>query len=337
LLGGSLPAILLAQTPPLDGREGRQLLLENFRPRPLLKVEEHPLLRARFPVVDVHTHFHEKFHGSAEQIDEWVKLMDRNNVAVCVSLDGRWGDFFDEHTKLLWTKHKDRFAIFANIDWQGDGKADDAATWDCHRPDFARRTAVELARVNSLGACGLKIFKGFGLTYKNPDGSLIKIDDPRWDGIWQACGELGLPVLIHVADPAAFFTPLDRFNERWHELNEHPDWLFYGDKFPKREEILAVGDVRVEVDRRRAHAGTAEVTLTSTEFDLLTHLMRAPGRVFTREQLLSAVWGYTASAGTRTVDVHVAQLRKKLGRPDLIQTVRGVGYRILEGHVSREA
>ena len=82
---------------------------------------------------------------------------------------------------------------------------------------------------------------------------------------------------------------------------------------PSGEEVLAVGEVRIEVDRRRAHAAGAEVALTSTEFDLLTHLMRAPGRVFTREQLLSAVWGYTASAGTRTVDVHVAQLRAKLG------------------------
>ncbi len=94
----------------------------------------------------------------------------------------------------------------------------------------------------------------------------------------------------------------------------------------EREEVLAVGEVRIEVDRRRAHAGGAEVALTSTEFDLLTHLMRAPGRVFTREQLLSAVWEYTASAGTRTVDVHVAQLRAKLGPASPLRTVRGVGY-----------
>ena len=91
----------------------------------------------------------------------------------------------------------------------------------------------------------------------------------------------------------------------------------------EREEVLAVGEVRIEVDRRRAHAAGAEVALTSTEFDLLTHLMRAPGRVFTREQLLSAVWGYTASAGTRTVDVHVAQLRAKLGPASPMRTVRG--------------
>jgi DNA-binding response OmpR family regulator len=95
---------------------------------------------------------------------------------------------------------------------------------------------------------------------------------------------------------------------------------------PGRAEVLTVGAVQVDVTCRRVHAGPAEVALTSTEFDLLTHLVRAPGRVFSREQLLSAVWGYTASAGTRTVDVHVAQLRAKLGEASPIRTVRGVGY-----------
>jgi DNA-binding response OmpR family regulator len=92
------------------------------------------------------------------------------------------------------------------------------------------------------------------------------------------------------------------------------------------EEVLRVGAVELAVERRRVRAGTADVELTSTEFDLLTHLMRTPGRVYTREQLLSAVWGYTASAGTRTVDVHVAQVRAKLGAASPIRTVRGVGY-----------
>ena len=136
-------------------------------------------------------------------------------------------------------KYPDRFAIFANIDWQGDGKADDPASWDCQRPDFARRVARELAAAKERGACGVKIFKQFGLEYKNADGSLLKIDDPRWDGIWQACGELGLPVLIHVADPAAFFLPIDETNERWEELHRHPEWSFYGPQFPKRDDLLA--------------------------------------------------------------------------------------------------
>jgi len=91
-------------------------------------------------------------------------------------------------------------------------------------------------------------------------------------------------------------------------------------------QLFTVGSARVDVTSRRAWAGDAEISLTSTEFDLLTHLLRHPGQVLSREQLLSAVWGYAAAAGTRTVDVHVAQLRAKLGEHSPIRTVRGVGY-----------
>lgn len=89
---------------------------------------------------------------------------------------------------------------------------------------------------------------------------------------------------------------------------------------------LRVGTVELDVGRRRARVSGQEVVLTTTEFDLLAHLMRSPGQVYAREQLLSAVWGYTSAAGTRTVDVHVAQLRAKLGPASPLRTVRGVGY-----------
>jgi DNA-binding response OmpR family regulator len=87
-----------------------------------------------------------------------------------------------------------------------------------------------------------------------------------------------------------------------------------------------IGVVRADVAARRVWAGEREIPLTTTEFDLLVQLVRNPGRVFTREQLLSSVWGYAAAAGTRTVDVHIAQLRAKLGDASPIRTVRGVGY-----------
>jgi DNA-binding response OmpR family regulator len=90
--------------------------------------------------------------------------------------------------------------------------------------------------------------------------------------------------------------------------------------------LHVVGAVRLDADRRRVWADDQEISLTSTEFDLLAHLMRHPGRVYEREQLLSGVWGYAAAAGTRTVDVHIAQLRAKLGPHSPIRTVRGVGY-----------
>ena len=87
-----------------------------------------------------------------------------------------------------------------------------------------------------------------------------------------------------------------------------------------------VGAITLDAAQRRVYAGDGEIDLTATEFDLLAYLMRRPGRVFTREQLLSEVWGYAAVAGTRTVDVHIAQLRAKLAAASPIRTVRGVGY-----------
>jgi len=180
-----------------------------------------------------------RFRHSAEQLDDFVKLMDAQQIAVCVSLDGGLGEAFDEHARYLWTKYPDRFAIFANIDWQGDGRADDPASWDCQRPDFGRRMAGQLAAAKDKGASGLKLFKQFGLGYRNPDGSLIEIDDPRWDALWTACGELGLPVIMHTADPSAFFEPIDERNERWEELHRHPEWSFYGPQWPSRDALHA--------------------------------------------------------------------------------------------------
>ncbi|CAI7978504.1 Sensory transduction protein RegX3 [Frankia sp. Hr75.2] len=90
--------------------------------------------------------------------------------------------------------------------------------------------------------------------------------------------------------------------------------------------VLRAGAVVLDVGRRRVLAGDREVTLTTTEFDLLAALLRRPGLVHTRDRLLADVWGYQASAGTRTVDVHVAQVRAKLGPASPIRTVRGVGY-----------
>ena len=228
-----------AEEPPLNGRSGRDLLLKYFRPRPTLKVASHQLTRARFPVVDVHTHFRYKRRNLRDGLDAYVDLMDRHNIAICASLDGKLGEDFAEHRAELWKQHRDRFVIFVNIDFQGSGAKEDPASWDCQRPDFARRVSQQLSQARKQGASGLKLFKQFGLGYRNPDGSLIAIDDLRWDAIWKACGELGLPVLLHVADPAAFFDPIDETNERWEELHRHPEWSFPNNKFPTREQLLA--------------------------------------------------------------------------------------------------
>jgi len=224
---------------PLDGAEGRPLAIDQFRPRSMLKLPEHRLTRAKFPAVDVHVHGRRKLRQTQEALDEFVRLMDSRNIAVCVSLDGELGERLEEHKQFLWARHRDRFVIFANLDWQGAGRADQPATWNCQRPDFGHRMAEALADAKQRGASGLKVFKELGLVYRNPDGSLMAVDDPRWDPIWEACGRLGLPVLIHTADPAAFFQPVDRFNERWEELSRHPDWSFAGPQFPTHDELLS--------------------------------------------------------------------------------------------------
>ncbi|MCH2114682.1 MAG: amidohydrolase [Pirellulales bacterium] len=224
---------------PLDGEDGRPLALNQFRPRPSLVVPADRPQRAKYPVVDVHIHPRRKLRSVPAQLDEFVRVMDQQNIAVCVSLDGELGESLESHKEFLWTKYRDRFVIFANIDWLGDGRRDEPATWDCHRPGFGRRMAAALADAKERGASGLKVFKMLGLVYRNPDGSLITIDDSRWDPIWKACGELGLPVLIHTADPVAFFQPIDRYNERWEELERHPEWSFAGKEFPSHDELLA--------------------------------------------------------------------------------------------------
>lgn len=235
-----------AEEQPLDGREGRNLALDQFLPKPMLRVAAHDLKRAKFPVVDVHTHFRYRLHHSKDRLEDFVALMDRHQIALCVSLDGKLGEELEEHIDFLWTKHPNRFAIFANIDWRGDGKTDEPATWACHRPEFARLTVAALQQAKQRGVSGLKLFKQFGLGYRNPDGTLLRIDDPRWDPIWEACGRLNLPVIIHTADPAAFFLPIDNTNERWEELHRHPDWSFYGDEFPSREDLLAARNRVIE-------------------------------------------------------------------------------------------
>jgi predicted TIM-barrel fold metal-dependent hydrolase len=224
---------------PLDGRDGRDLALRLYRPESRITVERHLLERARFPVVDVHTHFGKRFGADDERRDAFVEVMDRNRIAVCVSLDGGWGDDLDTHVRHLHERHRDRFVVFANIDWRGRGRTDEPATWDCQRPEFPRVAAEMLADAKRRGASGVKIFKDFGLGYRDATGAFLRIDDSRWDPIWRACGELGLPVLMHTADPSAFFAPLDERNERWEELHRRPEWSFHDPKFPRRDDLLA--------------------------------------------------------------------------------------------------
>src|SRR5262249_24842040 len=105
-----------------------QLPLEAFRPRSMLRVQEHRLQSAKLPVVDVHVHPRVRLRESQKLLDDFVKLMDAQNIAVCVSLDGGMGEQLLEHKKYLWTKHRARWVFFANVDWRGQGTPQDPAS-----------------------------------------------------------------------------------------------------------------------------------------------------------------------------------------------------------------
>ena len=109
-----------------------------------------------------------------------------------------------------------------------------------NQPGYSQFQADEIVRAHRVGARGLKVLKTLGLYLREniSTGPLVRVDDKRFDTMWEACGSLGIPVAIHVSDPEAFFLPIDRFNERFEELNNHPDWSFYGGDFPSNAELL---------------------------------------------------------------------------------------------------
>lgn len=214
-----------AADPPGDIRE---LKLKDWQPKSMLVTKTTIREKPMFPVVDVHNHLGGgKATLTPERVKRYLTEMDEAGVRTVVNLDGGWGDRLKETLAALDEAHPGRFLTYALVNFQG---IDDA--------DWGTREATRLEEGFQLGAKGLKFHKSFGLSYRFKDGSLLKIDDPKLDPIWEACAKHGRPVVIHIADPAAFFTPLDRFNERWHELNQNPGWLFYGEKFPKREDLL---------------------------------------------------------------------------------------------------
>jgi predicted TIM-barrel fold metal-dependent hydrolase len=206
----------------------RDLKLRDWEPRSMMVTRSTPVDRPKFPVVDVHNHL----GGGKDQlttavVGRYLAEMDAAGVRTVINLDGGWGDRLVETIEALDKAHPGRFLTFALVNFEG---IDDE--------DWGRREADRLEASFRAGARGLKFHKSLGLGHRYKDGRLVPVDDPKLEPIWQACARHGRPVLIHVADPAAFFTPLDRYNERWHELNRNPGWLFFGEKFPRRQDLL---------------------------------------------------------------------------------------------------
>ena len=206
----------------------RELKLRDWEPRSMLVTKTTVVETPRFPVIDIHNHLGGgRQFLTEERVQRYLTEMNEAGVKTVINLDGGWGDNLKETLDALDKSHPGRFATFTLINFDG-----------IDEPDWSEREARRLVESFEQGARGLKIDKRLGLRYRDKAGQLIAVDDPRLDPIWAICGKHRRPVVIHVSDPAAFFTPLDKSNERWHELNEHPNWLFFGDQFPRRQTIL---------------------------------------------------------------------------------------------------
>ncbi len=206
------------------------LVLEEYHPKSMMIAEYHVPQKAKFPAIDVHNHLGSFTPGKVTRDDPnpaaYVKEMDAAGVAQAVNLDGGWGDALKLNIEKFEKAYPGRFLTYANMDYSR-----------VNEPDFGRKWAVQLESDVKAGAHGFKIHKTLGLVLKDAARKFIPVDDPRFDPIWEKCGEMKIPVEIHVGDPAAFFTPLDKNNERYEELQDHPDWLFYPG-FPPLRTIL---------------------------------------------------------------------------------------------------
>jgi len=222
----------------------KPLDLSEFQPLSMLEVKTTPVERSRYPVIDMHAHMsfsakvvngvhlaaERQFFGTPEEL---IPVMDRKNIRMLNNLTAGFGSALDDAIARYDKAFPGRFFAFAE---------------PCFsrflEPGYPQFQADAVAQAKQSGAKGLKLLKTLGL-YLREDittGDLVKIDDPRFDPMWEACGSLHMPVAIHVSDPVAFFSPVDRFNERYEELNNHPDWSFHGPAFPSNAELLAARD-----------------------------------------------------------------------------------------------
>ena len=204
---------------------GQTLTFEEYRPKSTLVVSQHPTSRAKFPFVDVHGHPRRML--SAERIDTLVKEMDALNLRVMVNLDGRSGDLLKRVLADVKSRYPDRFVVFANLDFSN---IDD--------PEWGKRAAATLEQDIRGGAAGLKIYKNLGLSQRDTKGKRIPVDDPRFNPVWAVCAKMNVPVLIHTADPAPFWQPWDKSNERWLEMKEFPDRQKPPEKYPPWDQII---------------------------------------------------------------------------------------------------
>jgi predicted TIM-barrel fold metal-dependent hydrolase len=210
----------------LAALHAQTMTFEEYQPKSGLVVPQHIVTRAKFPFIDVHGH--PRGYMSPDRIDTLVKEMNELNMMGMVNLDGRSGEALKRTVELVRSKYPGRFVVFANVDFSG-----------IDSPDWSARAAKQLEQDIRNGASGLKIYKNLGMDLKDSRGQRVKTDDPRLDPVWEVCGKMKVPVLIHTAEPRQFFEPHDKFNERWLELKEIPSRARPPERYPSWETLMA--------------------------------------------------------------------------------------------------
>jgi len=241
--------------------------------KPTLKVRSYATARPRFAVIDAHAHLNSIFAGRwrGRSVRQVLDALDKVGVTGLVDLDGGFGDALSAEIARLQEPHPDRIAVFAGIDTAGFAR-DDA---------FGEIEAERLRDSFRRGARGLKVWKSLGLQAVDPAGRRVPVDDERLGPLWRAAGELELPVVIHVADPPAFFEPLDRRNERRAELRHHPEWHYRptrktpdGRGFPSHAELIAQFDQLLARHPETTFIG-AHLASSGDDLEGLSRLLRS--------------------------------------------------------------
>jgi uncharacterized protein len=197
------------------GQTKTSMTFEEYDPVSTLVVPNHIVKSARFPFIDIHNH-----QPDMERMDlaALLKQMDSLNMTVMVNLTGKGGTALKQMMENINRSNKKRFIVFTNINFNGAGDA-----------GWIQKTLAQLEQDVFNGAKGLKIFKELGMFYKDIDGKRIPVNDPRLDPVWDKCGELGIPVLIHSAAPKSFWEPANEKNERWLEMTTQKGRMYTND------------------------------------------------------------------------------------------------------------
>ncbi|GAC1384139.1 MAG: hypothetical protein NVSMB42_01700 [Herpetosiphon sp.] len=204
----------------------KEMSLAHYQPRPMLVTRQTHVEHPRFPVIDAHNHLGSDYGGGWDRrpLAALLEVLDNAHVTHFVDLDGGWGEaILEAHLNHFKEGAPERFRIFGGVDWNA---------WQEHGNRFPEWAAARLRAQAARGAEGLKIWKPFGLHVRDQRGNLVAVDDARLDPIWETAAELEWPVMIHVADPVAFFEPVDRHNERWEQLQVSKEARYPHPPFP---------------------------------------------------------------------------------------------------------